>query len=85
MSDFESDIYFSLRMGISPNSHIPHIDHNHLERYIISSSDNSDSEIVYGNSMEEGAFFSDSLESILSIVKREMKRVGVPMPHSHHN
>lgn len=71
-----------LKMGILPDSHIPPTDHDHLKLKVISLSDDSDLERVYGISLEEGTSSSISLDSILSNVGGEVNINEVCILHS---
>lgn len=66
--------------GTSPDSHFPPLNHGHIELELISLFDDFNSERVYEDSLKEGASSSDSLETILSNVGREVNRVEVPIP-----
>lgn len=57
VSDSESDTYYVPRIRISLDSDLPHINHDHLENIVISSSDDSDSKRVSRDSLEENDFF----------------------------
>lgn len=68
MSDSKSDTYFTLRMYISLDSYLPHIDHGHLVPEVIPLSDDSDSERIHGDS--EGTSLSNSLEAFTNCRRR---------------
>lgn len=66
VSDSGSETCYASRMRISLNSHLPPLDHDHLKQKVISLSEDSDSERVYGDSLQEKVSSSGSLESLLS-------------------
>lgn len=82
MSDSESKILFASRMGISPDSYLPPLDHDRLEPEVIPLSGGSDSERVSRGSLYEEAFSPDSLETLLSSFGIEMNHAKVLMPFS---
>lgn len=81
MSDYESNTSSILRIGISPYSHLPPIDHDHLELEFISLSNYSDIERVSEDFLERGTSSSGSLEALLADVGGEVNHVEVLMPH----
>lgn len=66
VSGFEGETLFALRNGTSPNSHLPPHDHDHIEPTITPLYEDSDSERVFEDSLDEGTSLSCSLESPLS-------------------
>lgn len=70
VSDSEVETSFSSIIGISPDSHLPLISSNHLELEIVHLFDDSDSQRVYGKSLDEGTFSFGSLEAFISNVSR---------------
>lgn len=82
VNDSESKNLSASRMGISRDSHIPFLDHDHLETEVIPLSDDSDSKRVYEDSQEEDFSSFDSLVSLLSYVGGEVPRAEVLMPSS---
>lgn len=79
MSDSKSDTSHVSRMGISPDFHLPHIDHDHMEPEVIVLFDGSDSKGVFEDSLEGGTSPSDSLEVLLSNIVGDVNRVEVSM------
>lgn len=51
VNDYEGETSFISIMGTSHDSHIPHFIRNHLEPKLIPLSDDSDSQIIYGDSL----------------------------------
>ena len=72
MSDSKSDTYFTLRMDISLDSYLPHIDHDHLVPEVIPLSDDSDSERVPRNSLDErvSPWIISRLGCLMMVVRR---------------
>lgn len=80
MSNSESETSYASRMGKSLDSHLYPLDHDRLEPKAIPLSDNSDLERVFEDSLEEGGSSSNSLETLLSNVNREINHIEISMP-----
>lgn len=72
MSYYEGETSFSLRVGTSPDSHLPPLGHNLLELEVIYVCDDSDLERVFGSSLEKETSSSDSLEAFYKMLAEKL-------------
>lgn len=68
-------------MGISHDSHLHPHKNNNLGPEIIPLSNDSDSQKVYGNSLEEETSSLGSLDALILNIGVGISRTKVPIPH----
>lgn len=80
VNDSESNTYYVVGMWASPDSHLPPLAHDRMGKEVISLSDDSDSKMVYRNTLTEGASSFDSFEALFLDHGEGKDHVEVLMP-----
>lgn len=81
-SDSESSVSSIVGTWVSPGSHSPFLTHDYMGQEVVSLTDDSDSEWVSRNSLDEKALLLDSLEALLSHGGGQKDYSEVSMPPS---
>lgn len=79
-SDFQNSVSSAAEIGITHDSRYPSITHDYMDHKVVSLIVDSDSQRVFGNSLDERAHSLDSFEALMldgDVVEDHTK---VPMP-----